>query len=115
MTPEGGAATEAMAESRIHLDVGDRRRRERSIWRTGILVSVLAHLLFFAAWKGTVLPPSPFSAAGPRAHDSRAAGGGSALRALNLSIPASAPLIRPPVPLSVDIEVEPVVDRKSVV
>ncbi len=114
MTPAGGAASEAMAESRIHLDVGDRRRRERSIWRTGLLVSVLAHLLFFTAWKGTVLPPSPFSAAGPRAHDPRAAGGGSALRALNLSIPPSAPLVRPPAPLAVNIEVEPVVVEPDV-
>jgi hypothetical protein len=98
-----------MTEDRIQLDVGDRRRQERSIWRTGLLLSMLAHLVVFAAWRSTVLPVSPFSAAGPRAHDPRAAGGGSALRALNLSIPAPRPIVRPPVPLAVNIEVEPVV------
>jgi hypothetical protein len=111
VTPGDGTASEVMAESRIQLDVGDRRRRERSIWRAGLLLSVLAHLVAFAGWRSTVLPPSPFSAAGPRAHDPRAAGGGGggALRALNLSIPPSRPIIRPPAPLAVNIQVEPVV------
>lgn len=109
MTPGDGTASEVMTEVRIQLDVGDRRRQERSIWRTGLLLSALAHLVIFAGWRGTVIPQSPFSAAGPRANDPRAAGGGSSLQALNLSVPPAAPIIRPPVPLAVNIEVEPVV------
>jgi len=109
VTPGDGTASEVMARSRIHLHVGDRRRQERSIWRAGLLLSALAHLVVFAGWRSTVLPQSPFSAAGPRANDPRAAGGGAALRALNLSVPPAAPIVRPPVPLAVNIEVEPVV------
>ncbi|MBT3772964.1 MAG: hypothetical protein HOF87_00220, partial [Gemmatimonadales bacterium] len=45
----------------------DRRRQERSIWRTGLLMSVLVHLLLFFGWQGDVIPVSPFAAAGPRA------------------------------------------------
>jgi hypothetical protein len=95
-----------MEGGRTQFDVGDRRRQERSIWRAGLLLSVLAHLVIFAGSRSTVLPPSPFSAAGTRANDPRAAGGGSALRALNLSVPQARPIIRPPAPLAVTIEVE---------
>ena len=43
----------------------DRRRRDRSVWRMGLLVSVLFHLLVFFFWRGSVLPDSPMAAAGP--------------------------------------------------
>lgn len=84
----------------------DRRRRERSTWRTGLLVSVLLHLLLFLGWRGDVIPDSPFAAAGPRAGDDRAAPGG--MQAMNISTPETRPIIPPPLPLEVAIEVEPV-------
>ena len=90
-----------------HVTVTERRRQERSIWRTGLLLSLAVHLMLFMGWKGTVIPDSPFAARGPKAGDYRAAGG--SMEAMNLSIPASRPIIRPPVPLAVEIEVEPVV------
>jgi hypothetical protein len=90
-----------------HPAAAERRRQERKIWRMGILLSVAVHLLLFLGWQGPVIPTSPFSAAGPRAGDYRAAGG--SMNALNLSVPPSRPIIRPPVPLAVEVEVEPVV------
>lgn len=96
-----------MQEDRHHLQVRERRRQERRVWRTGLLVSVLLHLVAFVGWRGTVIPMSPFSASGPQAGDTRAAGG--SMQALNLSIPASRPIIRPPTPIAVEIEVEQVV------
>lgn len=91
----------------LHPQAEERRRQERKIWRTGLLLSALVHLVVFVGWRGTVIPASPFSARGPRAGDFRAAGG--SMEAMNLSIPASRPIIRPPRPLAVEVEVEPVV------
>jgi hypothetical protein len=84
----------------------DRRRRERTIWRTGLLVSALAHLLIFLAWRGNVIPPSPFAAAGPRAGDNRAAAG--SLQAMNLRTPPPVPVVPPLVPIPTEVEIEPV-------
>jgi hypothetical protein len=86
--------------------VGDRRRRDRTVWRNGLIVSVLFHLLIFLAWRGSVLPDSPMAAAGPAAGDDRAAAG--SMQALNVRTPPSRPLVPPPVPLPTDIAVEPV-------
>lgn len=88
------------------VSVGDRRRRERRIWRTALLVSVLLHLLVFVGWRGNVIPPSPFSAAGPRAGDDRAAPGG--MQAMNIQAPETRRIPRPPVPIIAKIDVEPV-------
>lgn len=84
----------------------ERRRRERKIWRTGLLVSVLFHLVIFFGWRGNVIPPSPFAAAGPRAGDDRAARG--SMQAMTLRAPPSIPVVPPPVPIAVDVAVEPV-------
>jgi hypothetical protein len=84
----------------------DRRRRERKIWRTGLLVSLLFHLLVFFAWRGNVIPLSPFAAAGPRSGDNRAAAG--SLQALNVRTPPPTPVVPPLVPLPTEITVEPV-------
>jgi len=97
-----------MNGKRFQLEVEGRRRQDREIWRTGLLVSVLFHLVLFLGWRGTVIPPSPFAAAGPRAHDPRAGGGGS-MQSMNLSVPAPRPILRPPTPLVVRVEVEQVV------
>jgi len=88
------------------LNTTDRRRQDRKIWRTALLVSVLMHLVIFIGWRGTVIPMSPFAAAGPRAGDNRAAHG--SLQALNMRVPASRPLVPPPVPLPTLEDVEPV-------
>jgi hypothetical protein len=84
----------------------DRRHRERRVWRSGVAVSVILHLLLFFAWTGNVIPASPFAAAGPRAGDDRAAAGG--LQAINVRTPPTRPIIPPPRPIEVAVEVEPV-------
>jgi hypothetical protein len=89
-----------------HLEVKDRRRRERKIWRTALLVSGLMHLLIFFGWRGTVIPESPYAAAGPRAGDNQAARG--SLQAMNMRVPASRVLVPPPVPIPTLMDIEPV-------
>lgn len=84
----------------------DRRRRERSTWRNGLIASVLLHLLVFLGWNGQVIPESPFAAAGPKAGDNRAAAG--SMQALNVRTPPSRPIVPPPTPLAVEVEVQPV-------
>ena len=88
------------------LSAKDRRRHERRIWRAGLLVSALLHLLIFFVWRGNVLPTAPFSAAGPRSGDNRAAQG--SLQALNIRTSPPVPIVPPPVPIAVEVEVQPV-------
>jgi len=89
-----------------HISAKERRRHERRIWRMGLLVSVLFHLLLFFGWRGNVIPQSPFAAAGPKAGDNRAASG--ALQALNVRTPPSVPIVPPLVPIAVEVEIEPI-------
>lgn len=85
----------------------ERRRQDRSIWRAGLLVSLLLHLLVFLTWRGaTILPPSPFAAAGPRADDARAAQG--TMEAVNVRTPPRREITPPPRPLEVAVEVDPI-------
>jgi hypothetical protein len=84
----------------------DRRRRDRKVWRAGLLLSVLFHSLIFLVWPGNVIPLSPFAAAGPRAGDNRAAAGG--LQAINVRTPLVRPIIPPPAPIMVEVEIDPV-------
>lgn len=85
----------------------ERRRQDRSIWRTGLLLSILVHLVVFLAWRGPVIvPPSPFAAAGPRAGDDRAAPG--TMQAMNVRTPPRREIVPPPRPLEVAVEVEPI-------
>jgi hypothetical protein len=84
----------------------ERRRHDRPVWRTALLVSVLLHLSLFFGWRGSVLPDSPAAAAGPAAGDDRAAAG--SMQALNVRTPPSVPLVPPRVPLPTEIAVEPV-------
>ena len=88
------------------IDVRERRRKERRIWRWGLVLSALVHLLVFFGWRGSVLPESPFAAAGPKSGDNRAAAG--SMQALNISTPPPVPIIPPPVPIEVAVEVDPV-------
>ena len=84
----------------------DRRRQDRSVWRTGLLISVLFHLFLFVAWRGTVIPESPLAAAGPAAGDNRAAAG--SMQAFNVRTPPSTPIVPPLVPIPTEIVVQPV-------
>ena len=93
--------------------VEDRRRHERRIWRTGLSLSVLVHLLIIFGSRAVDMPFSPFAAAGPRAGDNRAARG--SLQALNLGTPPSAPIVPPPIPIPADVEIEPVIFEQEVV
>ena len=88
------------------LNARDRRRQERRIWRTALLVSVLLHLVIFVGWRDSVIPLSPFAAAGPRAGDNRAAQG--SLQAMNVRVPPSRPIVPPPVPLPTLTDIEPI-------
>jgi len=90
------------------LSAKERRRRDRTVWRTGLLVSALLHLLILFGWRGSVLPQSPFAAAGPKAGDNRAAAG--SMQALNVRTPPAVPtpIVPPPIPIPADVEIEPV-------
>jgi len=89
------------------MSLADRRRRERSVWRTGLLASLFLHLLFLFAWPGMPIPSSESSAAGPDRGDPRAAQG--AMQALNIRAAPETPVVPPPVPVAVDVLVETVV------
>lgn len=82
---------------RHELSNQERRRRDRSLWRTAMGVSLLLHLLLFLTWPDDPLLVSPFSAAGPRAGDDRAAAG--SMQAMNIRVPPSRPITPPPVPV----------------
>jgi hypothetical protein len=60
-------------------------------------LSLLLHLILFVTWPDDPLLVSPFSAAGPRSGDDRAAPG--AMQAMNISVPPSRPITPPPVPV----------------
>jgi len=84
----------------------DRRGRERRTLRASLLVSAVLHVLLIFGWQGNVIPLSPFAAAGPRAGDNRAASG--SLQALNVRTPPTVPIIPPPEPIEVAVEIEPI-------
>ena len=88
------------------LDVNTRRRMDRKMWRNAFLASLVFHLLALFAGGNGPMPVSPFAAAGPRANDDRAAQGG--MRAVTLVAPPPRPIVRPRVPLPVEIEIEPI-------
>ncbi len=92
--------------------VKDRRRLERRIWRTGLWLSVLLHLLIVLGSRVTGMPLSPFAAAGPRTGDNRAARG--SLQALNLRTLPPALVVPPPIPIPADVEIEPVLFEQEV-
>jgi hypothetical protein len=69
--------------------------------------SLLFHLFLFFFWRVVPIPPSPLSAAGPRAGDFRAAGGG--MQAVNLRAPPTRPIVPPRVPVITLDEIDPVV------
>lgn len=88
------------------LSVHERRAKERKVWRTALLVSVLFHLLIFVSWHHKPVVLSPFAAAGPRAGDNRAAAG--SMQSMNVRTPPSVPVVPPPVPVPTIDPVPPV-------
>ncbi len=90
----------------------ERRKREGQIWRSAFVISLGLHLLLFLLWPSSWGPESPFSAAGPRALDDRAAEG--AMQAVSLSSAPPDEAQPPPVPVvtldppdPVEVEIEP--------
>lgn len=84
----------------------ERRRQERTIWRRSFALALALHLAVFLLWKGDRPLLSPFSAAGPRAGDDRAAAG--AMQAMQLRTPQRAPIVPPEIPLPTLDPVEPI-------
>ena len=86
----------------------ERRAGDRRVLRVALLVSLLVHLFLILLYRPPpLIPPSPFAAAGPRAGDSRAAGGGNASQVIRLRPPRP---IRPPAVPILSLEVTPPVD-----
>lgn len=92
---------------RNHPTTRERRIDERNVWRTGLVLSVLLHVLVFVAWPSDRLPVSPHAAAGPRTGDARAAAGG-AMETVELPAERPRPVVPPPVPTPTVDPVEPV-------
>ena len=93
-----------MSTSPPPLTPRERRRRERSIWRTGLLCSALIHALVFLFAGEAPIPGESRSAAGPSQGDPRAAAG--AMRAMNIRAAPETPVRPPPVPIAVDVTLE---------
>ncbi|MGD2122328.1 MAG: hypothetical protein PVJ76_11320 [Gemmatimonadota bacterium] len=94
--------------------VSERRASQDRVFRNALGLSLLFHVVLFFFWRVVPIPPSPFSAAGPRAGDFFAAGGG--MQAMNIRVPPSRPIVTPRVPLislediPVEIDFEPQLD-----
>ena len=86
--------------------VRSRRLEERRLWRNAFIASLVLHVLIFMFWRGPPLMLSPFAAAGPAAGDSRAAAGG--MQQVNVLTPPSQPVVPPPIPLPIEVEIEPI-------
>lgn len=88
------------------LSLRSRRGKERRVWRAGLVVSLLLHVAVAFFWRGALLPEVSSSAAGPERGDPRAAAG--AMQALNLREAETTPVVPPPVPVAVEVTVEPI-------
>lgn len=82
-----------------HLDLAERRQQADRGWRRALLVSAGVHLVIFLflLTARPPIPPSPFSAAGPRAQDDRAAAGG--MQVVTIQAPPEQETVRPPPPV----------------
>lgn len=103
-----------------HPTTRERRHDERNVWRTGLAVSVLLHVLVFVAWPSGNVPISPYAAAGPRRGDFEAAPGGG-MEAVNVQERTREPITPPPAPTvsvapvaPVSFEDEPAVETADI-
>ncbi len=80
--------------------------RHRRIMGTALLISVVLHLMVLFMFRSAILvPESPFSAAGPRSGDDKAAaGGGSQIVNLRPTPPRAVPEIATPQPIPIPTE-----------
>lgn len=86
----------------------ERLRRERTVWRIGLLVSVLVHLILLLFFRSQQVRLNPYAAAGPAAGDPVAAAGGGGMRSVVLQPPREITVPpRPEVPVPEPVEVEP--------
>ncbi len=86
-------------------NVRTRRRKERKVWRTALLASLVFHLLVLVVGGRRPIPFSPLAAAGPKAGDARAARGG--MQAMNVTVPPPRPIVPPPLPVLTNVEFDP--------
>ena len=103
---------------RTQISNAERRRRERKLWRTGLWLSALLHVLLFVFFPVQRIElVSPFAAAGPRANDALAASG--SMQALNLRMLEEVQPVVPPrpvlVPIEVAVELPPEVHEEPVI
>jgi hypothetical protein len=98
----GAGSVVAEVDELRETTIRQRRERERRVWRIGLLVSLLLHLLLLFVGPPPAIPDSPFAAAGPRADDDRAAEG--TMLAVQLSSAPPDAAIPPPVPVPAEVE-----------
>lgn len=88
--------------------VRERDHRERSVWRAGLALSLLVHLILILIFRTEPERLTPYAAAGPPSGDPVAAPGGGGMRAVVLRPPVEITIPpRPEVPAIVPVEVEP--------
>lgn len=87
--------------------LGQRQRRQRKVWRTGLLLSLLFHLIVLVF---SYRPPerlTPYAAAGPPSGDPLAAPGGGGMRSIVLPQPVEITIPpRPETPIIEPVQVE---------
>ncbi len=84
-----------------------RTRRERTVWRIGLLLSALLHLIVILIFQTRQERLTPYAAAGPRSGDVVAAPGGGGMRSVVLRPPEEITIPpRPEVPVVKPIEVQ---------
>lgn len=86
-----------------------RLRREQRVWRIGLLLSILLHLILFFIFRTEPERLTPYAAAGPGSGDPMAAPGGGAMHAVVLRPPVE--IVIPPRPETPIIEPVEVPDR----
>jgi TonB family protein len=87
--------------------VEHRVRRERNVWRTGLLVSLLFHLSLLLLFQNRPERLTPYAAAGPGIGDPVAAPGGGGMQAIVLRPPVEIQIPpRPETPIIQPVEVE---------
>ncbi|UCF21518.1 MAG: hypothetical protein JSU87_09080 [Gemmatimonadota bacterium] len=87
--------------------IRERLRRERKVWRTALLLSLVFHLLLLVFSHRSAEQLTPYAAAGPASGDPVAAAGGGGMRAMLLREPVEITIPpRPEVPVIAPVEIE---------